>query len=64
MKQLEFSVVTYIEATMKELDITTTVLIDTGSEVTFFLNFLYPNGRKILSDKRTKLKEFILYLLT
>ena len=53
MKQLQFPVLTYIEATIKELDITTATLIDTGSEVTFFRSFLLP----------TKLKEFILHQL-
>ena len=36
MKHLEFPVLTYIEATVKDLDITTTTLLDTGSEVIFF----------------------------
>ena len=42
MKQLQFPVLTYIEATAKELDITTTALSDTDSAVTFFRNFLLP----------------------
>jgi len=42
MKQQQFSVLTYIEATAKELDITTTALIDTSSEVIFCRNFLLP----------------------
>ena len=43
MKQLEIPILTYIDVTVKELDIKTTVLIDTGSEVTFFQDFLLPN---------------------
>ena len=56
MKQLEFSVLTYIEATVKDLDITTTALLDTGSEVTFFRGFLLPTWEKLPSDKRIKIK--------
>jgi len=56
MKQLQFPILTYIEATVKELDITITVLIDTGSEVTFFRNFLLPHWEKLRSDKRIKIK--------
>ena len=56
MKQLQFLILTYIEATAKELDITTTALIDTGSEVTFFRNFLLPTWEKLPSDKRIKIK--------
>ena len=43
MKQLQFPILTYIEATLKELDITTTALIDTGPKVAFFHNFLLPH---------------------
>lgn len=50
MKQLQISILTYIEITVKELDITTTALIDTGSEVTFFQNFLLPNWKKLPSN--------------
>ena len=39
MKQLENPILTYMDVTVKELDITTTALIDTGSEVTFFQDF-------------------------
>jgi len=60
MKQLEFSIVTYIEATMKELDITTTVLIDTDSEVTFLATSYYLNSL----IKELNLNKFILHLLT
>ena len=56
MKQLQFPVLTYVEATVKELDITTTALIDSGSEVTFFRNFLLPHWKKLPSDKRIKIK--------
>ena len=63
MKQLQFPVLTHIEATTKELDITTTALIDTGSEVTFCRNFLLPTWQKLPSDKRIK-EEFILHQLT
>ena len=64
MKQLEFPVLTYIEATVKGLDITTTALLDTGSKVTFFRDFLLPTWEKLPSDKRIKLKESILPQLT
>jgi len=47
---------TYIEATAKELDITTTALIDTDSEVTFFHSFLFPTWVKLPSDRRIKIK--------
>jgi len=56
MKQLQFPVLTYVEATVKDLDITTTVLLDTGSEVTFFRDFLLPSWEKLPSDKRIKIK--------
>ena len=56
MKQLQFPVLTYIEATAKGLDITTTALIDTSSEVTFFCNFLLPTWEKLPSNKRIKIK--------
>ena len=56
MKQLEFPVLTYIEATVKDLDITTTALLDTGSEVTFFCDFLLPTWEKLPSDKRIKIQ--------
>jgi len=56
MKQLQFPVLTYSEATIKELDITTTVLIDIGSEVTFFRNFLLPQWEKLSHDGRIKIK--------
>ena len=56
MKQLEFSVITYIEATVKDLDITTTALLDIGSEVTFFRDFLLPTWEKLPYDKRIKIK--------
>ena len=42
MEQLQFPILTYVEATVKDLDITTTALLDTGSEVTFFRDFLLP----------------------
>jgi len=56
MKQLQFSVLTYIEPTVKELDIRTTALIYTGSEVIFFRNFLLPHWENLPSDKRIKIK--------
>ena len=56
MKQLEFSVLTYIETTVKDLDITTTALLDTGSEVTFLCDFLLPTWEKLPADKRFKIQ--------
>ena len=50
MKQLQFSILAYIDVRVKELDITTTALLDTGSEVTFFQNFLLPNWKKLPSN--------------
>ena len=43
MKELHIPILTYIDLTIRELDITTTTLIDAGSEVTFFQDFLSPN---------------------
>ena len=40
MKQLHFPILTYIDRTIKDPDITTTALIDIGSKVTFFQDFL------------------------
>jgi len=57
MKQLQFPILTYIEANIKELDITTTALINTGSKVTFFRDFLLPKWEKPPPDKRIKIKE-------
>ena len=56
MKQLRFSVLTYIEATIKEPNITTTLLIDVGSQVTFFRKFLLSQWEKLSFDKRIKIK--------
>jgi len=56
MKQLQFRVLTYIEATIKEPNITTIALIDIDSEVTFFRNFLLPRWKKLPCHKRTKIK--------
>jgi len=56
MKQLQFPVLTYIEATIKELDITTIALSDISSKVTFFRNFLLHHWEKISFDKRIKIK--------
>jgi len=41
---------------VKEFEITTTTLIDTSSEVTFFQNFLLLQWEKLFSDKRSKIK--------
>jgi len=38
MKQLQFFILTYIEATVKEFDITAAALIDTGFEVISLLS--------------------------
>ena len=50
MKQLHFPILTYVDVTVKELDITTTALIGTGSETTFFQDFLLPKWKKLPSD--------------
>ena len=47
MKQLHFLILIYIDLTVKELDITTIALIDSGSEVTFFHDFLLPKWEKL-----------------
>ena len=52
MKQLEIPILTYIDVTVKELDITTTALIDIGSEVTFFQDFLLPKWDKLSNDRK------------
>jgi len=56
MNQLQIPVLTYIEVTTKELDITTTALIDTGSKVTFFQNFLLPKWEKLCSHRKIRIK--------
>lgn len=44
------------EISVKELDITTTALIDTGSEVTFFQNFLLPIWEKLPSNRQIRIQ--------
>ena len=56
MKQLEIHILTYIDVTVKELDITSTALIDTGSEVTFFQDFLLPKWDKRPNDRKIRIK--------
>jgi len=56
MKQLEIPILTYIDVTVKELDITTTALIDTGSQVTFFQDFLLPQWDKLSNDRKIRIK--------
>ena len=56
MKQLEIPILTYIDVTAKELDITTTALIDTGSEVTFFQDFLLPKWDELPNDRKNRIK--------
>ena len=56
MNQLQIPILTYIEVTVKELDITTTALIDTGFEVTFFQNFLLPNWENSPLIEKSELK--------
>ena len=51
MKQIEFSVRTYIKITIKDLDITTTALIDIGSEATFFQQFLLQTWKNFHQTK-------------
>ena len=59
MKQLEIPILTYIDVTAKELDITTTALIDTGSEVkvTFFQDFLLSKWDKLPNDRKIRIKD-------
>ena len=64
MKQLRFSVLTYIEATIKEPNITTTTLIDTGSKVTLFATSYCLDGKNFPLIKELILKEFILHQRT
>ena len=47
---------THIEATVKEPDITIIALIHTGSKVSLFRNLLLPRWEKLSSDKRIKIK--------
>ena len=56
MKQLHFSILKYIDITEKDLDTTTTSLIDTGLEVTFFQDFLLPKWKKLSSDRKIRIK--------
>ena len=56
MKQLQIPILTYIETIVTELDITTTALIDTGSEVTFFQNLLLLNWKKLPSNCQIRLQ--------
>ena len=58
MKQLQFPILTYIDVTVKELDIMTTTLTDTSSEVTFFQDFLLPKLEQPQIDK-LELRAFI-----
>ena len=50
MKHPQFPILTYIDVTLKELNITTTALINTGSEVTFFQDFLLPKWELLPSN--------------
>ena len=56
MTQLHFPILTYIDVTVKESDVTTTALIDTISKVTFFQDFLLPKWKKLPSDRKIKIK--------
>ena len=62
MKQLEIPILTYIDVTVKELDITTTTLIDTGSEVIFFQDFSLPKWDKLQNDRKIRIKGVHLFL--
>ena len=62
MKQLKISILTYIDVTIKELDITTTALIDIGSEATFFQDFLLPKWESSLMIVKLESKVFIIFL--
>ena len=56
MKELHFPILTYIDITVKDPDITSTALVDTGSEVTFFQDFLLPKLEKLPSDRKFRIK--------
>ena len=56
MKQLEISILTYINITIKEIDITTTALIDTGFQLTFFQDFLLLKWDKLPNDRKIRIK--------
>ena len=62
MKELHFPILTCIDVNVKELDITTTTLIDIGSEVTFFQDFLLPklNGKNFNLIAKLELRVSIL----
>ena len=56
MKQIEFPILTYIEVIARELYITTIALIDTGSEVPFFHQFLLPRSEKLHPNQKVQVK--------
>ena len=56
MRELDIPILTYIDATVKDFDITTMDLIDTISEVTFFQDFLLPKWEKPSFDQKIKIK--------
>ena len=56
MKELHIPILTYIDVIVKDLDITTTTLIATGSKVIFFQDFLLPKWKKLPSDQKIKIK--------
>ena len=56
MKELHIHILTCLDVTAKDLDTTTTVLIDIVSEVTIFQNFLLPKWKKLPSDQKIKIK--------
>ena len=56
MKELHIPILTYIDVTIKELDMTRTALIDAGLEGTFFQDFLLPNWEKLPSNCKIKIK--------
>ena len=56
MKDLHTPILTYIDVIAKKLDITTTTLIDTGSEIILFQEFLLPKWKKLPHDLKIKIK--------
>ena len=63
MKEFHILIPKYIDVTVKDLDITTIALIDTGSEVAFFQDFYYENGKNSHLIEKLKLKVSTLSLL-
>ena len=56
LREYHFPILRYIDVTVKELDITTTALINTDSKVAFFQDFLLPKWEKLSSNRKIKTK--------